>query len=141
MEIKEEKEKELTVGKVLLVQEISKHVLPTAPSPTVTHLMNLEALIVFESFLPQPQKKKMQSLRSSPEDPITHPSSNFSFGLLLLLQSHICMKQKENPGKEQDFHKLKGEKRNKFVLTNWNPNQEMHNKNENTIFVATHRQK
>jgi len=27
------------------VYEISKQVLPTAPSPTVTHLMNLEALI------------------------------------------------------------------------------------------------
>lgn len=35
----------LTVGKVLLVYDISMQVLPTAPSPTVTHFMNLEALI------------------------------------------------------------------------------------------------
>uniref|UniRef100_A0A2P2R262 Uncharacterized protein n=1 Tax=Rhizophora mucronata TaxID=61149 RepID=A0A2P2R262_RHIMU len=27
---------------------MSMQVLPTAPSPTVTHLMNLEALILFE---------------------------------------------------------------------------------------------
>jgi hypothetical protein len=36
---------ELTVGKVLLVYEMSIQVLPTAPSPTVTHFMNLDALI------------------------------------------------------------------------------------------------
>ena len=35
----------LTVGKVLLVYEISMQVLPTAPSPTVTHFINLDALI------------------------------------------------------------------------------------------------
>lgn len=33
-----------TVGNLLLVQQISMQVLPTAPSPTVTHLMNLEPL-------------------------------------------------------------------------------------------------
>jgi hypothetical protein len=44
------------VGKVLLVYEISKQVLPTAPSPTVTHLMNLEALI----FLISPQSISKQ---------------------------------------------------------------------------------
>lgn len=44
--VREERKKEAqTVGKVLLVQEISKQVLPTAPSPTVTHFMNLEPLI------------------------------------------------------------------------------------------------
>lgn len=36
---------EQTVGNVLLVYDINKQVLPTAPSPTVTHLMNLDALI------------------------------------------------------------------------------------------------
>lgn len=36
----------LTVGKVLLVYEMRRQVLPTAPSPTVTHFMNLEALIL-----------------------------------------------------------------------------------------------
>ena len=41
----EKEESELTVGKVLLVYEMSRQVLPTAPSPTVTHFMNLEALI------------------------------------------------------------------------------------------------
>ena len=35
----------LTVGKVLLVYEISMQVLPTAPSPTVTHFINLDPLI------------------------------------------------------------------------------------------------
>ena len=35
----------LTVGKVLLVYEISMQVFPTAPSPTVTHLMNRAVLI------------------------------------------------------------------------------------------------
>lgn len=36
----------ITVGKVLLVYEISIQVFPTAPSPTVTHLMNL-AVVIF----------------------------------------------------------------------------------------------
>ena len=35
-----------TVGKVLLVQEIRRQVLPTAPSPTVTHLINVVAAVV-----------------------------------------------------------------------------------------------
>lgn len=39
-----EEERVHTVGNLLLVQQISKQVFPTAPSPTVTHLMNLEAL-------------------------------------------------------------------------------------------------
>ena len=33
------------MGKVLLVYEINIQVLPTAPSPTVTHFINLDALI------------------------------------------------------------------------------------------------
>lgn len=37
--------RKLTVGKVLLVYEINIQVLPTAPSPTVTHFINLDALI------------------------------------------------------------------------------------------------
>lgn len=41
----EEKQKKLTVGKVLLVYEINIQVLPTAPSPTVTHFINLDALM------------------------------------------------------------------------------------------------
>lgn len=36
----------LTVGKVLLVYEMSMQVFPTAPSPTVTHLINLDALML-----------------------------------------------------------------------------------------------
>lgn len=36
-----ERGKKNTVGKVLLVYEMRRHVFPTAPSPTVTHFMNL----------------------------------------------------------------------------------------------------
>ena len=36
------RETKRTVGNLLLVQQISMQVLPTAPSPTVTHLMNFE---------------------------------------------------------------------------------------------------
>lgn len=45
----------LTVGKVLLVYEMRRQVLPTAPSPTVTHFINLEALI-----LPNPIRPSQQ---------------------------------------------------------------------------------
>ena len=45
----------LTVGKVLLVYDMSMQVLPTAPSPTVTHFMNLDALISSAGLL-LPQK-------------------------------------------------------------------------------------
>jgi hypothetical protein len=45
LSIEETQREALTVGKVLLVYEISKQVFPTAPSPTVTHFMNLEPLI------------------------------------------------------------------------------------------------
>lgn len=41
----------ITVGKVLLVYEMSIQVFPTAPSPTVTHLMNLAVLIFSFLFL------------------------------------------------------------------------------------------
>ena len=40
----------LTVGKVLLVYEMSMQVFPTAPSPTVTHLINLDALMLKKTF-------------------------------------------------------------------------------------------
>ena len=39
------KYKDHTVGNVLLVYEMSMHVFPTAPSPTVTHLINRAVLI------------------------------------------------------------------------------------------------
>ena len=50
------KKKKHTVGNLLLVQQISMQVFPTAPSPTVTHLMNLEALEAIEN-----QTKKILS--------------------------------------------------------------------------------
>jgi hypothetical protein len=60
------------VGKVLLVYEISKQVLPTAPSPTVTHLMNLEALI----FLISPQSFTLVNQQQSYTTQHTIPISS-----------------------------------------------------------------
>lgn len=68
----------LTVGKVLLVYEISRQVLPTAPSPTVTHFMNLEALI----FQPSTQSPSIKIERNASDlhlrtEPITHSLEPF----------------------------------------------------------------
>lgn len=41
---------------------MSMHVLPTAPSPTVTHLMNLDALAAIEGKTPQEEMNKEASL-------------------------------------------------------------------------------
>lgn len=49
-EIVKELKEIITVGKELLVYEIKRHVFPTAPSPTVTHFMNLEALIFVKNW-------------------------------------------------------------------------------------------
>lgn len=101
----------LTVGKVLLVYEISRQVLPTAPSPTVTHFMNLEALI-FPPLKPTPKYKKEtpQIFTWGQGRSLTHTKIFFALAAVVpgcASIEHLCCTNAEwIPHKEYSFHGL-----------------------------------